>query len=120
MQQYWSGLPFPSPNIYTTICKIDSLWEFDVWLRELNPGLCNNLEGWEGVGGGSWEKGSEEGIDIYLWVIHVDVWQKPTQYCEEIILQLKIDKLKKKPVTAGSEDKEIIALGQLPLLITPF
>ena len=72
--------------------------------------------------GGRWEKGSEEGIDVYLWLIHVDVWQKPTQYCEEIILQLKIDKLKKKKktVTAGSEDKEIIALGQLPLLITPF
>ena len=34
----------------------------------------------------------------YLWLIHVDVWQKPTQYCKEIILQLKINKfnLKKK------------------------
>ena len=31
------------------------------------------------------------------WVnlIHVDVWQKPTQYCKEIILQLKINKVKK-------------------------
>ena len=26
---------------------------------------------------------------IYLWLIHVDVWQKPTQYCKVIILQLK-------------------------------
>ena len=33
---------------------------------------------------------------VYLWPIHVDVWQKPTQYCKAIILQLKIDKLKKK------------------------
>ena len=31
-----------------TICKIDSQWEFSVWLRELKPGLCNNLEGWYG------------------------------------------------------------------------
>ena len=38
--------------IYTTICKIDSQWEFAVWLRELNPVLCDNLDGWDGVGGG--------------------------------------------------------------------
>ena len=29
---------------------------------------------------------------VYLWLIHVDVWQKPTQYCKAIILQLKISK----------------------------
>ena len=28
---------------------------------------------------------------VYLWLIHVDVWQKPTQYCKAIILQLKIN-----------------------------
>ena len=32
--------------------KIHSQWEFSVWCRELNPGLCDNLEGWDGVGGG--------------------------------------------------------------------
>ena len=26
-----------------------------------------------------------------LWLIHVDVWQKPTQYYKAIILQLKIN-----------------------------
>ena len=26
---------------------------------------------------------------VYLWLIHVDVWQKPTRYCKAIILQLK-------------------------------
>ena len=30
------------------------------------------------------------------WLIHVDTWQKPTQHCEAIILQLKINELKKK------------------------
>ena len=30
------------------------------------------------------------GIYVYLWLIHVDVWQKLTQYCKVIILQLKI------------------------------
>ena len=36
---------------YITICKIDSHWEFAVWLRELTPGLCNNLEKCDGEGG---------------------------------------------------------------------
>lgn len=31
-----------------------------------------------------------EGTHIYLWLTHVDVWQRPTQYCEAIFLQLKI------------------------------
>ena len=26
---------------------------------------------------------------MYLWLIHVDAWQKPTQYYKAIILQLK-------------------------------
>ena len=37
---------------YITICKIDSQWEFAVWLRELKPGFRNNLERWDGEGGG--------------------------------------------------------------------
>jgi len=28
---------------------------------------------------------------VYLWLIHVDVRQKPTQYCKAIIFQLKIN-----------------------------
>ena len=51
-QEYWSGVPLPSPNIYTTICKINGQKEFAVWFRELKLGLCNNLEGWEEMGGG--------------------------------------------------------------------
>ena len=35
---------------YITICKIDSQWEFAVWLRKRKQ-LCINLEGWEGEGG---------------------------------------------------------------------
>ena len=37
-------------EIYNTICKIGSQWEFAVWLRELKQGLCDNLEGWDGEG----------------------------------------------------------------------
>ena len=35
-------------DIYTTICKIDSQWEFAVCLRKLKPRLSDNLEGWSG------------------------------------------------------------------------
>ena len=37
---------------YITIYKIDSQWEFAVWLRKLKQGLCINLEGWNGKGEG--------------------------------------------------------------------
>ena len=47
--------------------------------------------GWE-VGG----RFKREGTYIYLWPIHINVWQKPTQYCKAIILLLKINILKKK------------------------
>ena len=37
---------------YIMICKINSQWEFAVWLRELRQVLCDNLEGWDGEGDG--------------------------------------------------------------------
>ena len=46
-------------------------------------------DGWDGVGGR--RRFKRKGTYVYLWLIHVDVWQKPTQYYEAIILQLKID-----------------------------
>ena len=49
--------------------------------------LWDNPEGWGEEGSG---KGIQDGgTHVHLWVIHVDVWQKPPQYCKEIILQLK-------------------------------
>ena len=37
---------------YITICKINSQWEFAVWLRKLKQQLCINLEGCDGEGVG--------------------------------------------------------------------
>ena len=37
---------------YITVCKIDSQWEFAVYLRKLKQGLCINLEQWDGKGDG--------------------------------------------------------------------
>ena len=36
------------------------------------------------------EKFKTEGTCVYLWLIHVFVWQKPTQYYKANILQLKM------------------------------
>ena len=68
---------------YITTCKIESQREFAEWLREHKLGLCIHLEGWDG------EEGERERTHIYLWLIHADVWQKPTQFCKTITLQLK-------------------------------
>ena len=46
-----------------------------------------------------WEMGrrlDREGTSIYMRLIHVDVWQNPTQHRKAIILQLKINFKKKK------------------------
>ena len=37
-------------------------------------------EGWHGEGGGKWVQ--DEGTHAHLWLIHVNVWQKPPQYCK--------------------------------------
>ena len=37
----------------------------------------------------------EGGTYVHQWLIHVNVWQKPAQYCKAIILQLKINTFKK-------------------------
>ena len=39
-----------------------------------------------------------EGTYAYLWLIHVDVWQKPTQHCNAIILQIKMNIFFKVPL----------------------
>ena len=36
--------------------------------------------------GGRFKK---EGKYVYFWLIHIDVWQKPSQYCKVIIFQLQ-------------------------------
>jgi len=57
---------------YITKCKIDSQWEFAVWIRKLKQGLCIYLEGCNGEGDGrEVQKGGD--IYIYLWLIHVEV-----------------------------------------------
>ena len=44
--------------------------------------------GWD-IGG----RVKKEGTYEYLWLIHGDAWQKPTQYFKAIMRQLKINKM---------------------------
>ena len=42
-----------------------------------------------GIGwSGRWEGGSGWGTHVNPWLIHINVWQKPLQYCKVISLQL--------------------------------
>ena len=43
------------------------------------------------------ERFKREGTFVYLWSIHVDLWQKSIQYCKAVIIKLKIN-FKKKSV----------------------
>ena len=58
-------------------------------------------EGWDGEGGSGW------GTHVNLWLIHVNVWQKPLQYYKVISLQLtKINEKKEKK-------KKTLMLGKI-------
>ena len=53
--------------------------------------LYDNLGAWDGVGRG--RKVPQGGVVCVLMTDSLDGWQKPTQYCKAIILQLKIKEL---------------------------
>ena len=60
----------------------------------LGPGALGRPTGigWRG----RWEGGSGWGTHLNPWLMHVNVWQKPLQYCKVISLQLiKINEKKK-------------------------
>ena len=54
--------------------------------QALGPGALGRPRG---IGWcGRWEGGLGWGTHVNLWLIHVDVWQKPLEYCKVISLQL--------------------------------
>ena len=54
--------------------------------QALGPGALGRPRGigWRG----RWEGGSGWGTHVNPWLIHINVWQKPLQYCKVISLQL--------------------------------
>ena len=67
------------------ICETDRQSRFDAWDRALRAGALGWP--WEMGWGGTWEGSSEWGTHVHPWLIHVDVWQKPSQYYKVISLQ---------------------------------
>ena len=58
-----------------------------VWcMRQGAQGWCTGMTLRDGMG---WKVGSGWGTFVHLWLIRVDAWQKPLQYCKVISLQLK-------------------------------
>ena len=90
---------------------------YQVWNRSpaqvgcMRQVLWAGALGWpRGMGwGGRWEGDPGWGTHVNPWLIHVNVWQKPLQYCKVISLQLiKINgkknfKLKKKYIKKRKE-----------------
>ena len=68
-QEYWSGFPFPFP-VWTWV------WDRKAWCAAIH-GVTKSrtwLSDW---------------TELNWWLIHVEVWQKKTNFCKAIILQLK-------------------------------
>ena len=66
--------------MHVSMCKTDS--------GKYSLVLCDDLEGWDGRAESRREV--QEGRNIcILWLVHIVVWQKPTQYYTVIILQFK-------------------------------
>ena len=113
------GMNWESSTDEHTTCEIYSWWESAVITRGAQPRALWHLEGWMwgSVGG----RLTKEGVCVYsygwfvllwlictamadlyaygwfvcLWLICILVWQKPTQRCKAVILQLKKTKNKK-------------------------
>ena len=80
------GWIYGDSNIEThiTICKLDSQWEFANDSRNSNLGsVTTQRGGMEREVGGRFKR---KRTYIYLWLTHASAWQKPTQYCNAIIL----------------------------------
>ena len=90
----------------------------------LGPGTLGRPRGigWRG----RWEGGVGWGIHVYPWLIHVNVWQKPLQYCKVISFQLikKKRKLKwpkkKKEIMNTTLDSSNSCWTELSTPLSPF
>ena len=71
------------------------------WMHETSArGWCTGMTLRDGMGR---EAGSGWRTHVNPWLIHVNVWQKPLQYCKVISLQLIKINEKKKVGKAGTK-----------------
>ena len=92
-RQGWDDFREQHWNMYMTICERDHQSKFDAWNRTLKAGALGQPWGMEL--GGRWEGGSGQGKHVHPWLIHVNLWPKPLQYCKVISLQFKKKKKKR-------------------------
>ena len=68
--------------MYIIICEIDNQCRLIHETGHSKLVLWDNPEGWGEEGSG---RGVQDGgTHVHSWLIHVDVWQKPPQYCKVI------------------------------------
>ena len=72
--------------MYPIICETDRQARFNAWDRVLRTGALRWPWGigWNGEGG----DGEVQDGEFMSWLIHVNMWKKPIQYCKAISLQL--------------------------------
>ena len=70
------------------------------WMHETSTqGWCTGKTQRDGMG-----RGDQDGEHVNPWLIHVNVWQKPLQYCKVISLQLIKINEKKKSLSKKKKD----------------
>ena len=69
----WDDLGEWHWNMYNIIYETSHQSRFDAWYWMLGAGALGWLRGM--VRGGKTEEGSGWGTPVYLWRIHVDIWQ---------------------------------------------
>ena len=69
----WDDLGKWHWNMYNIIYEMSCQSRFDAWYWMLGAGTLGRPRGM--VQGGRWEEGSGWGTHVYLWWIHVDIWQ---------------------------------------------
>ena len=115
-QEHWSGMPCPPPGdhldpgmelIFLTSPALaggffttSATWEAQHtvavikvwWQNKLLMPSCLNVKRGRREGGSGWGK------HVNPWLIHVNVWQKPLQYCKVISFQLMGKKINVKRI----------------------
>ena len=66
------------------------------WRRRHREQTLDTAGGW-----GRWAGMGRGRRRRHTWLSNTYVWRKPTQYCKAVILQLKINTLKKKNLERG-------------------
>ena len=71
--------------MYIIKCETDHHPRLDAGAKCSGLVHWEDPEGWDGEGSGG---GSGWGTHVNPWLIHVNVWEKPLQYCKVISFQL--------------------------------